>query len=496
MDNVIAIIALDVIVAAQVGDDVVAGAAIETVYAVTALDAVIPAIPPDRVVAYAGDQDVGLVRATQHHMVFAGVAQVVGVGARGCRVVADHQRNKHVIAQRVFIGRRDIVGAFIHKRGGVITQDAVSTGVVDNTRIELLGLVHFQNQARGGENVSRQTSNVSIGHHHLGEGVLLHLGEEVQPGQAPEIVEAVAVLQRLHLGFKHEVEGRAEQATERHLLLGQAANPEIDQVEAGFGCGPGVGAVKEIEPVCRNVGAGAEHDRHCRSTLGFQCRGTGDGCMGAVRGDEIDQGSLMLEVAHEVHPTGIGFQLSIAGQFEELAACGVEGRNTGIPATGDIDGGQVQRKPQQVIAQRLGDELIDLVALLARHAADDRAGRLIRGRAAGSELQRIEECRDQADFAAGEVRVEAVDGFGQHRVTEAIHHVGELGEDCRVDRGVIPAGRKEFVDLRLNGPRELLEHQVLVLHLGAELGGLEQALAIPLQGVDPGLISRYGTYRS
>ncbi|MNF43425.1 hypothetical protein D3C84_245090 [compost metagenome] len=79
-------------------------------------------------------------------------------------------------------------------------------------------------------------------------------------------------------------------------------------------------------------------------------------------------------------------------------------------------------------------------------------------------------------------------------MTEAVHHVGELGEDCRVDRGVIPAGRKEFVDLRLNGPRELLEHQVLVLHLGAELGGLEQAFAVPHQRRDPGGCSRYRSH--
>ncbi|MNC30039.1 hypothetical protein D3C75_783110 [compost metagenome] len=76
-------------------------------------------------------------------------------------------------------------------------------------------------------------------------------------------------------------------------------------------------------------------------------------------------------------------------------------------------------------------------------------------------------------------------------MTEAVHHVGELGEDCRVDRGVIPAGCKEFVDLWLNGPPELFEHQVLVLHFGAELGGLEQAFAIPHQCRNLGRCSRY-----
>jgi hypothetical protein len=38
--------------------------------------------------------------------------------------------------------------------------------------------------------------------------------------------------------------------------------------------------------------------------------------------------------------------------------------------------------------------------------------------------------------------VEAVDGLGQHRVAEAVH-VGELGEDRRVDRGVVTVGGEE-----------------------------------------------------
>jgi hypothetical protein len=43
------------------------------------------------------------------------------------------------------------------------------------------------------------------------------------------------------------------------------------------------------------------------------------------------------------------------------------------------------------------------------------------------------------------------------------------------------SSRTRRVDARLHGARELLEHQVLVLHLGGEAAGLEQALAIPLQ---------------
>ena len=56
---------------------------------------------------------------------------------------------------------------------------------------------------------------------------------KLSPGGAFKVVEAVAVLQLLHLGLEDEVEGRAEETAERHLLLGQAADPEVDGVDAG-----------------------------------------------------------------------------------------------------------------------------------------------------------------------------------------------------------------------------------------------------------------------
>ena len=46
------------------------------------------------------------------------------------------------------------------------------------------------------------------------------------------------------------------------------------------------------------------------------------------------------------------------------------------------------------------------------------------------ERDRVEEALDQADVVGVEVRVEAVDRLGQHRVAEAIDDVGELGDDA------------------------------------------------------------------
>ena len=73
---------------------------------------------------------------------------------------------------------------------------------------------------------------------------------------------------------------------------------------------------------------------------------------------------------------------------------------------------------------------------------------------------------------------------------ETVDDVRELGGDGRVEVGAVR--EHEGVDVRLDSPGELLEHEVLVLHLGDELGGLEQALAVPLQRGDLGRGGRQG----
>ena len=116
----------------------------------------------------------------------------------------------------------------------------------------------------------------------------------------------------------------------------------------------------------------------------------------------------------------------------------------------------------------------------------------------GVELDRIEEALDEADLVVGEGRVEPVDRLGQHRVAEAVDHVGELGDDARIDVGVVAVRHHEEVDVGLHLAGEILEHEMLVLHLGAELGGLEQALAVPDQRGDlaPASVGRAGDGRS
>ena len=66
----------------------------------------------------------------------------------------------------------------------------------------------------------------------LGEGVAFEREAEVQAVGALQVVEAVAVLQVLELLLEDVVERRSEQAAERRLALGEAADPEVDVVEA------------------------------------------------------------------------------------------------------------------------------------------------------------------------------------------------------------------------------------------------------------------------
>ena len=51
-----------------------------------------------------------------------------------------------------------------------------------------------------------------------------------------------------------------------------------------------------------------------------------------------------------------------------------------------------------------------------------------------------------------------------------------------IDVGMVAVRHDEEVDVGLHLAGEVLEHEMLVLHLGAELGGLEQAFAVPDEG--------------
>ncbi len=114
--------------------------------------------------------------------------------------------------------------------------------------------------------------------------------------------------------------------------------------------------------------------------------------------------------------------------------------------------------------------------------------------ATGREQERGGEGLDQTDGGDNGLAVGPNDGRSvrielelrhilvEHGVAEAIDRIGELGDDGGVEMDV---GVAEQMDGGRYLARELLEHEVLVLRLGAELGSLEQALTVPLVVLDP-----------
>ena len=107
--------------------------------------------------------------------------------------------------------------------------------------------------------------------------------------------------------------------------------------------------------------------------------------MRAIGGDEVDHRQFVLRGHREIDPACIGLELAEAGLFVEVGANRVQRRNADVPATGDVDRRKIERQTEQIVAQNVSDELVDLIADLAGEAAHQGAGRLVRGEGAGDE---------------------------------------------------------------------------------------------------------------
>ena len=258
----------------------------------------------------------------------------------------------------------------------------------------LVALVYFENEVRNREDIARQVhavlAEIGVVDHHLGEGVALELGQEVGSGEAVQVVEPVAVLQVFHLRLEDEVEGRAEKAAEGLLLFGEAADPQVDIVKARVSSIPGAGGTQEVDAVrigyaadghIDRIAAVAEYKQSCRRSLLLQSGCGQNGGMQTVGRNEIDHRQLVLGVLGEIDPALVRLQLLVAGAGIELGARLVEGRRTSVAGAGDVEHRKVERQAEQVVAQRVDDELVDLVANLAGRAANDGARRFIGGSA-------------------------------------------------------------------------------------------------------------------
>ena len=81
-----------------------------------------------------------------------------------------------------------------------------------------------------------------------------------------------------------------------------------------------------------------------------------------------DSGCLMLNPKSS---QSVRRQLRVAGRLEQLTAHHVEGRESLAATASEIEHREVQGQPEQVVAHRLGHELVDVVTDLARLALEN-----------------------------------------------------------------------------------------------------------------------------
>ncbi len=333
-------------------------------------------------------------------------------------------------------------------------------------------IVRIEIEVRGIEDHVHGHAHVGVAADQLGERVALELLLEVETVRALQVVEPVAVLQFLELPLEHEVERRAQETAEHVRLFRHAADPEVDVFQAA---GRGIGG-RRLRRQKRVVGI--DECLRRRAFVGDR-RGARDGRVVPAGRHEVDERLVVPQGEPELGPALVRRQRRVPGRVEELPARLVERRDAFAAATCDVDGRQVERQADQRVTHRGGDELVELVADLLRQAAHDRArglvGRQHTRRSAVVELERVEERIEESYLVVRAVRVGAVEPLRQHRVAETVDRVRELRDDGPVDAR---QAAEERVDQRLNRPRELLEHEVLILHLGDEPRGLEQALVV------------------
>ena len=266
VDDVIALLAVDDIVAARVGDDVVAGAAEELVVAVATFQAVVAGIAVS-VSSPSLDMRISLAAVPPSTTCScARVLEVVGVGADRGGVIPNHQGDEGVVAQRVFPRGGNVVGALSTGVAGLSKRMPSGPGLLATLALNCCAGPPpgsgpgWRTRARAG--ASRSCSAMI----RLEKVLFSSSLRKFWPWSAVQVVEAGRRSARtLELRLEHEVEGGAQHAAEGHLLLGEAADPEVHGVEPGDGdsvgaARPGARAVQEVEAVGGRTSA-AEHDR-------------------------------------------------------------------------------------------------------------------------------------------------------------------------------------------------------------------------------------------
>ena len=252
------------------------------------------------------------------------------------------------------------------------------------------------------------------------------------------------------------------------------------------------------------------YDRAGRSAPVYDCTGFAIAviardhvcaCNARVRSiacNEVHERRFVSEVVRVVHPADIRHERRILGCSKERPACRVQLGRTNVATSRDVEGADIEGQTHEVVLHPPGDEFVDFVCDLSCEPTNDRARTLFRRDRILARCiviivqgERIEEGLEQAELVTRrcrlerpgirdrvEVRVIAVDRLGQHRVSEAIDDLRKFGGDRGVNVRVMP--HKWVLQPGERG-NELVEHDPVVLHLRAEPGSLEHALAVPLE---------------
>ena len=289
--------------------------------------------------------------------------------------------------------------------------------------------------------------------------------------------------------MQHDPEGLADDAAV-DMLLGEAADPEIEPVDALHDAGPiglhGDRDVRIDRTERGDVGGGEDEVRIGLPELGHH-RVTE-----AVARLEVLPGSVGGEVAAG-EPYGVP-DVGIGGG-REIGTDLIEGAESHVPAAGHVEGEQVGPDAHEVVADRIDDVEVDVLGRLFDGASDDAADavlgvaglRHVAGGQGRSEhrgiVARVEEGVEQADRDGRAVGTLHVQRLPDQRVPEAEHSRREFMADRDVHTRIVglEAVRTVRAQPADQGFQVLVEDDTLVLRLIDHLGGLEHLLGRALE---------------
>ena len=153
--------------------------------------------------------------------------------------------------------------------------------------------------------------------------------------------------------------------------------------------------------------------------------------MGVGHDKFLERGLAMQQIIAKITPIRIGNQFQDPSLLVKRLAYIVEAGHAGIAAPYEVGGGEIELLAHQVVAEGVGDPFIDLVAHLLGAAPGQVGGGGVA--VAGG----VEEGIQQGPLCHRAGRILEVEGFGQHRVAEAIHGRSEIGADVGVEIDVV-----------------------------------------------------------